>query len=430
MSKELFQEFAELSKKGILNDHERRRFQFLMKTLPSGTVNPTVKYDNAEERHAEIVAKYGQRFAQYLGGKVSEYSFREMIDAGEFRTDDQSVGYWGRPSGVTYFGGDLSSSTSSGIAGGFTVPPVMHKVAINSTKQFAPLADPDVTGVIQEPTYNFPGKNIVGWDMSKVAAVLIDVNGAGGTGTAGTSGGHGDNVQYTTIGSSLGSVPPAYAQFYKNSSIFAITLLVGNELLQDAANGLDGGLFESFGKGMGEGFGRGLAPFLVSGTGVNQPKGISVGSASANVSAAMSRATLDSIFFALDAAYRRSPKCAWLMSDSTLKQVRGLVDDQHRPLLHLSESGLVLYGKPVYIANELPSFVSSPLVDGTVIFGDLSKYVVRLSAIHVTRLSERYADADETGFLCKMRADAGVFDPSQTTGGTNTPPIVKAAIVG
>src|SRR5438034_848905 len=120
MSKELFQEYAELSQKGILSEQERRRFQFLTKSLPSGGVNPTQKNVSIAERAAK---KYSDLFTQWIVGKLPEEQFRRVLEtAPEFRVDNQTTGYWGNVTGQSYTGGDLQGGTSSGVAGGFTVP--------------------------------------------------------------------------------------------------------------------------------------------------------------------------------------------------------------------------------------------------------------------------------------------------------------------
>jgi HK97 family phage major capsid protein len=51
----------------------------------------------------------------------------------------------------------------------------------------------------------------------------------------------------------------------------------------------------------------------------------------------------------------------------------------------------------------------SPSAQGTVIFGDLSKYVIRkVSGLYVQRLSELYASTFELGFQSYLRVDANL----------------------
>ena len=53
---------------------------------------------------------------------------------------------------------------------------------------------------------------------------------------------------------------------------------------------------------------------------------------------------------------------------------RGLVDDNHRPLLDITSDGMILFGRPVRLSPSLDDIGVSKY---PVVFGDLSYFVVR-----------------------------------------------------
>lgn len=389
-------------------------------TEERAAIKKAARIEKAEKRYSEL-------FAQYVCGKLPKDEFEHRC-AVELRADDQQFGLWGRPISETYVGGDLQGGLASGISGAYTVPVDFFHSAINSTKAFAPLASEDNVTLVKEKTYALPARVFAGWDFGSFKAQRQDSSVAPSPGVPGTTGGTGDAVQNFGNNSSVSEAPPAYLKLL-GSNIYTVVLRVDMSLEQDAMNGFDGGILQSLSEGFGEGFGRSMAGDLVIGTGTNQPSGILTGAASSGVSAGVvSYNLLKDTLHSVNPAYRASKKAAWVLTDSVLKQIRALEDDQHRPLLSVSEGDTVLMGKKVLIAPELPVYngSASPVVAGALLFGDLSKYVVRVSAMTVKRLNERYADFHEAALVGRLRADAVVFNPDSS--GTN-PPIVKTSLL-
>jgi HK97 family phage major capsid protein len=107
--------------------------------------------------------------------------------------------------------------------------------------------------------------------------------------------------------------------------------------------------------------------------------------------------------------------------DSTLKALKLLVDAQNRPLWQpgltasFREGAGVTLDKPVvlnhpYVINQdMPPMAANAT---SILFGDMSKYLVREVAGGITmrRLLERYADNLQEGFFGYMRLDGQLVD--------------------
>ena len=118
----------------------------------------------------------------------------------------------------------------------------------------------------------------------------------------------------------------------------------------------------------------------------------------------------------VDPAYRSRPSCKWMFADATLKVLRKLVDGNSRPLWQpglTAGFGTVfpetILDKPYVINQDMPVMAASAY---SILFGDLSCFKVRRVAGGVTlmRLTERYADYLQVGFLGFMRFDSNLID--------------------
>lgn len=392
MSRELFQEFAALSQKAILTDQERRRFSFLTKTLPSGTVNPTQKFDDTEERSRARETKAMADFRSYVSGKMSDAEYRVTTNE-----------YWGRPTTESYVGGNLlGTSTTSGIAGGYTVPAEFFRQTMNAVAAVSPLLDPTVVSLDASNDYVLRGKVYPGWDLSTYKAVRV-----------------GDSTQTSPNDN---AAPPAYAKFL-SGYIYKTSLAVALELEQDADD-IVGALTEAYG----EGFARGVGVDLINGTGVSQPQGLLTGANNVQLSNTLSYDWLYDLFFSVNARYRQSAKCAWVMPDSALNAIRRFTSNTGLPLIKLTDDGMTLLGKRVIVSPDIPDNTNtSPAQSASIIFGDLSHYRVRCTNLSVIRslqsgLPNGLGDVTRGECLLngRMRVDAVVHDAS----GGATPPIV------
>ena len=156
---------------------------------------------------------------------------------------------------------------------------------------------------------------------------------------------------------------------------------------------------------------RGVSPYLVTGTGTNQPTGIinaleALGNAavtavgnSANTGGAgtgansVGSADIANLYYALDAAYRDNPKCSWLMNSATLGFLAAMVDKYGQPIVRWEGPEKWILGKPVKICPSMPNIGSQNV---PILFGDLSFYGVRATACGV-KLYRQYPGLAENG---------------------------------
>lgn len=165
---------------------------------------------------------------------------------------------------------------------------------------------------------------------------------------------------------------------------------------------------------LGERIGRILNQHFTVGTGTAQPDGI-VTSATVGVTGTGSFATTGGIGYAnlvdvvesLDPAYGTGAGLRWMMHQSARKAIRKLLDAQNRPIWEPSvQAGQPdsLLGYPVSINNDMPALAVS---SKSLLFGNIAEaYVVRVvQDLATLRLTERYADFLQVGFLAFERAD-------------------------
>jgi HK97 family phage major capsid protein len=199
---------------------------------------------------------------------------------------------------------------------------------------------------------------------------------------------------------------------------------------------------------IGEAHGRAQAQYAISGTGSNQPLGVvpalgakgsagtsggsisgvggyvtlAVGGAVKNfagsstelISNTVNPTTCLSMIAAVDPAYR-AMGARWYMSDNQVMGLRGQVDSNGRPLLNmqdgLSEGAVgTVFGYEVQIDQNIPNLTASTA--GGPIFGHLETAMVKRTVTQsgILRLSERYADFLQVGFIGYTRWDIRAND--------------------
>jgi HK97 family phage major capsid protein len=111
----------------------------------------------------------------------------------------------------------------------------------------------------------------------------------------------------------------------------------------------------------------------------------------------------------VDPAYRKNAR--FMMSDTALKTVKKLKDGIGRPLwmagLAVKEPDTI--NSYPYVINQ---DVAVPAASAkTVLFGDFTNYFIRrVAGVQVLRLTERYADYNQVGFLAFQRWDGQLVD--------------------
>jgi len=110
--------------------------------------------------------------------------------------------------------------------------------------------------------------------------------------------------------------------------------------------------------------------------------------------------------------YRRSPKAGWLMNDTTLGVVTGLVDTSGQPIFRPGDANNAdrLLGAPVY---------SAALIDltddtaGAILFGALDQIVTVLAGGVEISVSREYAfNLGLISYRCQVRGASGLVQAS------------------
>jgi HK97 family phage major capsid protein len=197
-------------------------------------------------------------------------------------------------------------------------------------------------------------------------------------------------------------------------------------LLQDSAFDIDAWLSQRFG----ERYGRGLEALFTTGTGSGQPTGIltAIAASGATPIVAAGSSTNDgsvltgansigsqdlvSLEHSVDPAYRRGAH--YMFHDTTLGQIQKILDKFGRPLWQPGLSSDVpdlINGYPYVLNQSMAVNIASggPSEATTVVFGDLSKFMIRkVSDMSMKRLEELYAINGQVGFLSFMRVDSNL----------------------
>jgi HK97 family phage major capsid protein len=167
------------------------------------------------------------------------------------------------------------------------------------------------------------------------------------------------------------------------------------------------------------------------GTGTNEPTGIVTAAVAAGntvvfpngQTASVTYNNLVDIEHAVDPDYRSNPSTRWMFSDAVLKILKKLVDGANRPLWQPGLSASFRDGAAVDLIAAKPMILDHPYVinskmatpaadANSILFGDMSCFKVREVAGGTTllRLTERYADYLQVGFLAFQRFDSQLID--------------------
>lgn len=238
-----------------------------------------------------------------------------------------------------------------------------------------------------------------------------------------TSGGETIQIPKTTTHSTaaivaeagtIGVSDPAFAQASLSAYKYGVMVQVSRELVDDTAVDLLGYLAEETGRALGNAFGA----HLVVGTGSSQPRGIltdtTLGVTSGTgVAGVPTGDNLIDLFYSVIAPYRNSQNAAFLMKDTTVASIRKIKDTTgqyiFQPALTANTPDTLL-GK----ALRTDPFVPATAVNArSVVFGDFSRYFVRLAGgIRFERSDEYAFNTDLVTFRALLRGDGALIDTS------------------
>lgn len=219
------------------------------------------------------------------------------------------------------------------------------------------------------------------------------------------------------INTAAGSQDLAYGQVMFNAYKFSSKIvLVPIELLQDSFFDVNAHVA----KKLGQRIGRIGNQKLTTGTGTNEPMGIVTAATLGKTGATGQTGSiiyddLVDLEHSVDPAYRATAK--FMLHDQSVKVLKKLKDSQGRPLWLPGLSGVdgkfpsTILNYEYQINQDMPQMAASAK---SVLFGDLSNYKIRqVLGITLLRLTERYAEFGQVGFIAFARMDGQLVDAGQ-----------------
>ena len=204
-----------------------------------------------------------------------------------------------------------------------------------------------------------------------------------------------------------------FAQVSLNAFKIGRSVVVSEELLTDAAFGLDNYLARE----LGESIGVAEETAFTAGDGTGKPLGIAAATSGVAVhtsavgnSTSANYSALVNAIWALPAQYRRN--ASFIVSDTAAKNFYMMLDAQNRPLwsVNVAERGADTFlGYPIYSSPDLAAMAASAKWG---IFGDINRgYAIRrVNGFSLQRQVELYSNNGQVGFRGTERVDGRVVN--------------------
>lgn len=281
--------------------------------------------------------------------------------------------------------GERALSGITGTAGGYTVPQGFFNELEKAMKAYGGMRN--VARVI---------KTTAGNDLP-----MPSLNDTGNMGEL-----VGENTAVTQQDMAFGQI---IMKAYKYSSK---TVLIPIELLQDSAINVE----EEVKNALAERLYRITNLHYTTGDNSAKPQGI-ISGATLGKTGTTGQTTsviyddLIDLIHSVDPAYRKSKSCGFMFNDSSLKVLKKLKDGQQRPLwvpgVDVKEPDTIC-GYKYDINQDVASMAASAK---SILFGDMSKYLIRdVMDVMIVRISEKYIESGQVGFLCFYRTDGRLRD--------------------
>lgn len=328
-----------------------------LKTIESEVINPLPQESRAQSNDSEAV--YRSAFNKFIRYGAHGLNSEERDLLREKR----------------------AQGTTTGASGGYTVPGDFSSKIIEAKKAFGGIA---------------------------ALATVINTS-SGNTIAFPTTDGTGEEGEIITENTAHNEQDGSFGEKDIGSYAYSSKIIrVSEALLEDNAVNVEGLLTRR----MGMRLGRIQAKHFATGTDTGQPQGLltaaAVGHTAASNSALVYQDFLE-LKHSVDPAYRMG--AAWVFNDGVLKSVKSLVDTTGRPLYApsiASAAGSTIDGDKYVVDQGVAGIGSQADVAA---YGDISQYLIRnVNGIRVKRLTERYADFDQVGFLAIQRTDAALLD--------------------
>lgn len=282
---------------------------------------------------------------------------------------------------------ELRALGSGNSAGGYTIPSATRAEVINAMKAFGGMRRTRAQVITTEGggPLHFPTND----DTGNVGALLSE------------------NAQAAEQDTTFGDVQlDGYIYTSK-------VIRVPYTLLQDSGVDIEAYVRQI----LAERLGRITETHFATGDGSSKPRGVTVAAADSSVqpdiSSGLTVANLVDIKHSIDPAHRENAE--WMFSDSFLKLILGLSFTSSMPWGIWVPSARdgdpdTILGRPYVVNNSMPS--AGTATNRAVCFGDFSYYKIRdVRDIMMMRLTERWADYFQVGFIGFLRLDGDLVDP-------------------
>jgi len=250
---------------------------------------------------------------------------------------------------------EVRAQTTGTTAGGYTVPTEMATFIVKSMAAWGPMYDPGVTSEIVTS-----GGNQITIPTVDDTTVAVAKHTEGTTLTD-------DGGVDATFGQKVLDAYPFNTEWIR----------VSKELADDSAFNIE----QFLGELLGERLARRANTELTTGDGSGDPNGVVTASSLGKTAAAAAAFTVDELIdlmHAVNPAYRASPRCRWMMNDTTMAMLRKLKYGDGTYIWQMGniQAGVpdTLLGMPYSINQAMPAATTGlkPIV-----FGDFGKYYVR-----------------------------------------------------
>ena len=283
-------------------------------------------------------------------------------------------------------------STTTGSEGGFTVDSQVASEVLDALKAFGGMRA--VATVIQTSgigAMSFPTSN----GTSEEGEIIAE------------------NQTATDLDVTFGTIGLPVYKF--SSKVVAVPF----ELLQDSSVDI-----EAFVRArLATRLGRITNRMFTVGTGVSQPQGV-VPAATVGITAANSTSQVTAVTYAslvdlqhsVDPAYRAGGRAVFMMNDTSVRNIRKVVDGQSRPIFvpgyEMNVPGGApdtLLGSPIVVNQDMANMAASAR---SILFGDFSHYHIRdVMAVEMFRFTDSaYTKKGQVGFLAWMRSGGNLVD--------------------
>ncbi|KUH38390.1 MULTISPECIES: phage major capsid protein [Streptomyces] len=337
----------------------------------SQVVTASADTEDAEEARA--------RHGGEDGVKAYESAYRSWLREGtsDLTSEERSVLRTGWVDGREL----RAQGVATGAAGGYLVPPAFRARLVEAQKFYGAMRDvAEVITTETGATLPWPTAD----DTANVGAILSE------------------NTQVTEQDVTIGQAD--IGAYTYTSKLVRVSL----QLLQDNAFDLESWLARK----LGERIGRIQNTHFTTGTGTSQPEGVQTNATvgktgTTGQTTSVTYDDLIDLIHSIDPAYRNSGRQRFMFNDATLAAVRKLKDSQGRPLWEPSiQVGVPdgILGYSYTVNQDMPVMAANAK---SILFGDFfAGYLIRdVRDVQLLRLSERYADYLQVGFLAFSRAD-------------------------